>query len=1598
MVEQSFSLQKTTNHHPNTNMKKKTQIHLKSPRWLTRYLLLTAAFLTLVLNSNAATVAYWNFEDGTNGVAFTPAGAINGSGGSTDLITGTLMHGWSSTAGPSWTNATYGTGLGANFANAAQDGYVFEGPLINWSPTNWTIECMVNLRTIAGWRTLIGRDGTAGGGADPSAADFYLQNNGIDDSFRVNFKTADGRTWILDGAYTPVANKWYGLAVSSDGVTLSMWLDDASGSGYTQIGSLDMSAYTPEQNAPTNTALTWTFGRGWYGGNQADKIDGMMDNVRFSDVALTSAEFLKFPTNAFVLSGPTPSSQIAPVGGTASFSVVAGGIAPFTYQWRHEGTNIPGANSATYNITSVTLADAGNYVVVVDNIYNSPATSSVAVLTLHTPRPLTWAGTAGAWDTITTDWTNVVSGGGLVNYLETDNVIFNTLGTAQPLVTLDTAHIPSSVTVDGSSYTLTGAAINSAGALTLQNSASLVLSNANSFAGGTTIGSGSNLRLRAAGNSLGELSVAAGGKVHLNGNSQTAAALLGGGLISTTNGSPALTFGSNNANTPWGGSITNEGGTPSFIKVGSGTTTISASNYVAGGASQVNGGVLSIASGGAIVPVGTAEFWIGQGATTGAVEVASGAFLGASNWLVVGRANAAAKGTLTINGGTVRKAGGGNVVIGSLGGDGELIVNSGQLLNNAIIWVGENANADAILRVNGGLVQATQIGLNGTPSSSTVFFNGGTVQAMAASADFMPATSPFLALIQAGGLVFDNNGYDITFNTLISEDTLTPSLGGGLTKMGAGTLNLAGGYYYNGPTIVQGGTLGLNPSSGLLLTAPSLIVSNAAVSLGVGGFTGLNANNVTLGNNAVLNLDYGNLTAGNPYWAGIAASGGLTASGTSITINLSGSGWVVSPTPIPLITYTGAQLASIANFTLNQPPGVTCHLVNNPNSLDVVIDTAINLSWYGDVNNVWDIGGAANWADNGVPGATFAQGSPVRLDDTAVGNLAINLTANVNPATVTVDAAVNNYSITGAGSIGGGTSVVKTNTGTILLNTANTYTGGTVIGQGTLTVNNGAALGATSGTVSLKGGTLQFGANTSTAHPVATTANSSVDVVSGVTATLSGSISGTSALSKTGDGTLVMSGNATHSGTLRAVAGTLNLSGGTKSFNGPSYAGYLNGNGTLNLTGGSNYFAGDFRVGGSPTSGLGITPTGTVTIANSTMSVGSMTIARGNNNQNTCIGTVTVENGGTLNSEGDILLDFAGDANNHGILNINAGGTVNLATATTRWFIMSQWDFGDATLNVNGGQLNLNANTALRFAVNGNNGTNIVNLNSGGITGYSDNKTTVGGTGELDLHRGTGASTNIFNLNGGTLRMLRVMAGNASGTREFNFNGGTLSAVADTTTFFSLFAGDPANVRNGGAIIDSAGFNVTIPHILQHSAKPGDSATDGGLTKLGAGSLTLSATNTYNGNTTISNGTLIISAAYLADTSDVNIATGGKLQMNFAGSDTVNALKFDGVAQANGTYGATGSGAANIDDIHFAGTGVLQVGEAGPTLDVTHSGNTLTFNWTGAYKLVAQTNSLGVGLQTGAVWYDVPGGGTSGVVITIDPAQPTVFFGLTPTP
>ena len=177
-------------------------------------------------------------------------------------------------------------------------------------------------------------------------------------------------------------------------------------------------------------------------------------------------------------------------------------------------------------------------------------------------------------------------------------------------------------------------------------------------------------------------------------------------------------------------------------------------------------------------------------------------------------------------------------------------------------------------------------------------------------------------------------------------------------------------------------------------------------------------------------------------------------------------------------------------------------------------------------------------------------------------------------------------------------------------------------------------------------------------------------------------------------------------------------------------------------------------------------------------------------------------------------------------------------------------------------------------------GGNVVNQIGGNVTFYSDAGVTVGGGGNLDLnYAGAATSTNTYNLNGGTLTVPQVVATSGTGNGTFNFNGGTLKSAASSATFMQGLT--RANVRNSGAKIDTAGFNATIGQALLHSAISGDSATDGGLTKNGSGTLTLANTNTYTGNTVINAGTLALgSAASIASSRNIGIAAGASLDVS----------------------------------------------------------------------------------------------------------------------
>ncbi|MCC5846516.1 MAG: immunoglobulin domain-containing protein [Verrucomicrobia bacterium] len=107
-----------------------------------------------------------------------------------------------------------------------------------------------------------------------------------------------------------------------------------------------------------------------------------------------------------------PLSQNVVQGANVGFSVVASGMPAPAYQWRKNGVELPGANAAVLNLSAVTLADAGNYDVVVSNsegtVESALATLEVQATGTHlivhetfSPQSLSWSRTGGTFDVVT---------------------------------------------------------------------------------------------------------------------------------------------------------------------------------------------------------------------------------------------------------------------------------------------------------------------------------------------------------------------------------------------------------------------------------------------------------------------------------------------------------------------------------------------------------------------------------------------------------------------------------------------------------------------------------------------------------------------------------------------------------------------------------------------------------------------------------------------------------------------------------------------------------------------------------------------------------------------------------------------------------------------------------------------------------------------------------------------------------------------------------------------------------------------------------------------------------------------------------------------
>jgi autotransporter-associated beta strand protein len=337
-----------------------------------------------------------------------------------------------------------------------------------------------------------------------------------------------------------------------------------------------------------------------------------------------------------------------------------------------------------------------------------------------------------------------------------------------------------------------------------------------------------------------------------------------------------------------------------------------------------------------------------------------------------------------------------------------------------------------------------------------------------------------------------------------------------------------------------------------------------------------------------------------------------------------------------------------------------------------------------------------------------------------------------------------------------------------------------------------------------------------------------------------GAISGTASLTKIGAGPATIAltnsysgGTTINAGQLRMGneaalgSGLITISGGTLSSDGAT----------------ARAIANPLKISGTATLGhatdngaLGFATPVDLGNAGRTITVNSdVTFAGGATN-----GTLLAKVGtGTLTISGVVNYSGASDVQNGTLIYDNAS-----VTNTDRLIADTFTVNGVARLVLtNGASVTVTTTVGnLRSGRQASTGTNYVDL-AGPY--YLPNADSVNGNLTLQANA---AHSEITFWPGGDFTARGVLPnGSGSGTTVFKFNGGLLRARNDNATFFQGLS--QTLVQVGGANLDDGGFSIAIAQNLL------DGGGNGGLNKLGSGTLLLNGANTYTGSTVVSNGT-----------------------------------------------------------------------------------------------------------------------------------------------
>ncbi len=902
----------------------------------------------------------------------------------------------------------------------------------------------------------------------------------------------------------------------------------------------------------------------------------------------------------------------------------------------------------------------------------------------------------------------------------------------------------------------------------------------------------------------------------------------------------------------------------------------------------------------------------------------------------------------------------------------------------------------------GNLFDSNQDGaLNGTANSPFWYQGGGTIlatpwSALTSALTNMSATTAYrLCVSQAGAFPRDQ------IDDLVISQIKT--LGNGTTGTSAGTAGPGSGFYTsqtqtglgnNGYGVINGGVAAIDTDNdgmpdywekamGLNFTSAS-----DTMTLGADGYANLerylnwladpHAMTVT---NTPVDIDLWQYTSG---FTNVAPAYSVTVlSNGVVTLN---SGHIAHFTPAANYSGMGAF-----QFTVTGSDGTTW-----TNSVAVLASPVVppsNLIWQGDgIANLWGNGSGVNWL-NGPNLVAFNSGDNVTFDDTGANTPAITLSGNL-PATTVYVLAQQDYTFTGSGAISGGAALFKTGSGQLTLLTANTFTGGTTINDGVVQLGDGlSANGSLTGSIT-NNDTLIY------ANPA--TLSSSVN------------LSGYGALIKNSAGALTLSGTHTCNGPTTVNGGSLqfsttvppcDISNNTSLILAPSgyalYTNAINGPGSVTLNSstailyftGSNSFAGGFTnaAGNVVFSNNAAAGTGPVSYAGGCVLVGggivitndfsilngatSDLMMQGTNGTGIWAGNIYpgtgqwrpgADTGGAFTFTGNALLGSKYLIVPRGSVTFASNAVVTTSQA-------------GCALGRDGSGGNRSANITIRD----NAAVTLGGCNLGGNLAGGNVTITLQNNGQLnlgaaslnlnDVNRTTAQS--FLRLNGGTLTVGGFTKTKTAQTNSIALNGGVVKAGANNAAFLPALNYATNLVQSGGAIIDDGGFAITIAALLIHDPALGTTA-DGGLTKLGAGTLTLTTDEGYTGTTMILAGRLAATGdtKILSNTSGIYLAASAQLDVTGSpGFTLVNKQILFGGGAVNGDFRiASGAilspGSNSIGTLTFSNSLTLAAGSTN-IFEISHSPLTndsaIVFGALTSGGTLIVTNSGGTQLATG---------------------------------